>query len=293
MNRACLWLSWRGCCWGVRTCVQAPPALARHHTAGVQAPALGARVAKPRWRAFHPPACRSLWSAPTHGLTPLAQATGRAEAERQLAAARQLIAGLQVKVKEGEALPAVKNELAGARECIASLQGEFADLQVLPSSLIQFPGLLMSMLGTAAPCMGCCAGVPPSALCSFDVRHAALPACMHGTATVCACACGVGLASTGGARRARPRVPSDQAALAACQAELRAEREARSRGQRELGALKDSAAAAEAASEEVTERLNADVARLEVRLFARRPVRASHAVCIYHLFATADWRRAS
>jgi hypothetical protein len=59
-----------------------------------------------------------------------------------------------------------------------------------------------------------------------------------------------------------------QGALAACQGELQTEQEARARVEAKLGALQESAAAAEAASEEVTERLNADVSRLEARACA-------------------------
>ena len=57
----------------------------------------------------------------------------------------------------------------------------------------------------------------------------------------------------------------EQEAVARGQRELQAEQEARRGVEQELASTRDSAAAAEAAAEEVIQRLNADVSRMEAR----------------------------
>lgn len=53
--------------------------------------------------------------------------------------------------------------------------------------------------------------------------------------------------------------------MAAGQRELQAEQEARRGVEQDLGSTRDGAAAAEAAAEEIIQRLNADVSRMEAR----------------------------
>lgn len=67
-----------------------------------------------------------------------------------------------------------------------------------------------------------------------------------------------------------------QASLAATQASLEEEQSAHRASQQTLDSVRRDMAAAEAAAEEVTERLNADVAKLEVPLSPRQPILSLH-----------------